>query len=197
MRVRSLVLVVALFAAGCDKGSKAGGQGNASAPAANGQSPDEAAPGPSANALGAQAGFIDAHKGTPAPAVAFTDPDGKQVTLASYRGKPLLLNLWATWCGPCVKELPTLAILVKTNGKVRVVTLDQGEDAAKVKAFLAQHRLAGVPAYTDPTGHWLGTETESLPTTILYDANGKEVWRLAGPYDWTSPAAAKAVDRAG
>src|SRR4051812_48263939 len=68
------------------------------------------------------AGKIDrSHAGSPAPAAAFTDPDGEPASLADFRGKPLLLNLWATWCGPCVEEMPTLdALAARSGDKLRI-----------------------------------------------------------------------------
>ena len=126
MRSIGLVLVAGLAVAGCDRASTPKGQEQA----ANSVSPDEAAP---SGAVAAKpAGTIDrSHKGEAAPTLAFVDPEGKPVTLATYRGTPVLLNLWATWCGPCVKELPTLdALAVREGAKLRVGTLSQDMDPA-------------------------------------------------------------------
>ena len=143
----------------------------------------------------AVAGTIDhSHKGAAAPDYAFNDADGKPVTLASFRGTPVLLNLWATWCGPCVKELPTLDALAKReNGKLHVVALSQDMDPAKVAPFLRNHRITTLQPFTDAKMAWLPAVTANLPTTLLFDSAGKEVWRTTGDLDWTGPAATKAL----
>ena len=139
------------------------------------------------------------HKGKQAPTATFTDPDGKPVKLAELTGKPMLVNLWATWCAPCVKELPTLDKLAQ-SGAVSVVAVSQDTaPRASVVAFLQAHRIATLKPYQDPNmglSGALGPDTV-LPTSILLDANGKEVWRYVGDLDWTSPEAAKLLGEAG
>jgi len=187
-----LVLVAALVAGGCDTRSGPGEQGNAADAAA--VSPDEVQPGQGASV----AGTIDrSHKGQPAPGFAFQDASGKTVTLAAFRGTPVLLNLWATWCGPCVKELPTLDALAKARGgTLHVVALSQDTDPAKVAPFLAQHGIATLSPYTDAKMAWLPAVTANLPTTLLFDAAGKEVWRTTGDLDWTGAKAKAALAEA-
>jgi len=139
------------------------------------------------------------HKGTPEPAAVFNDPDGKPVKLADFRGKPLLVNLWASWCAPCVKELPTLDNLARTGAiKVLAVSQDSGPHASVV-AFLQEHKIATLDPYQDPNMALSGAlgPDAVLPTSILYDANGKEVWRYVGDFDWTSPDAARLLSEAG
>jgi thiol-disulfide isomerase/thioredoxin len=139
------------------------------------------------------------HKGAAEPAVAFNSPDGKPVTLAQFKGKPLLVNLWASWCAPCVKELPTLDRLARTGGiKVLAVSQDSGPHASVV-AFLQEHKIATLESYQDPNMGLSGAlgPDAVLPTSILYDSNGKEVWRYVGDLDWTSPEAAKLLSEAG
>lgn len=139
------------------------------------------------------------HKGKPAPTAAFKGPDGKPVRFADLKGKPLLVNLWATWCAPCVKELPTLDRLAR-SGAVEVVAVSQ--DTAppdSVVAFLKEHQISTLKPYQDPNmglSGALGPDTV-LPTSILIDANGKEVWRYVGDLDWTSLEAAKLLAEAG
>ena len=137
-------------------------------------------------------------KGKPAPAVDFNDPDGKAVRLADFKGKPLLVNLWASWCAPCVKELPTLDQLAREN-KVQVLAVSQDDGPhASVVAFLQAHRVATLEPYQYAKmalSGALGPDTV-LPTSILFDANGKEVWRYVGDLDWTSPEAAKLLAEA-
>lgn len=185
------VLVAALLAAGCDRRSGPAGQGGEVATIV---SPDEVPPGQAPLA----AGSIDrSHKGAAAPTHAFQDAGGKSVTLAAFAGKPVLLNLWATWCGPCVKELPTLdALARRQGGGLQVIALSQDMEPAKVAPFLAQHGIRTLQPFTDAKMAWLPSVTANLPTTLLFDSAGKEVWRTAGDLDWTGKAATAAIAEA-
>jgi thiol-disulfide isomerase/thioredoxin len=140
------------------------------------------------------------HKGTAAPKLAFNDPKGNETSLAAFSGKPTLVNLWASWCAPCIKELPTLDRLARAEGgKMNVIAISQ-DDAphASVDAFLQTHKVQTLQSYQDPKSHLLyGMGAEVLPTSILFDANGREVWRYVGDQDWTSPAAAKLLAEGG
>ena len=194
-----LMLVPALLAAGCDRRSGEGGQGKVgneeqSVANASAISPDEVAPGngPDAQAAAPVAAIDRSHAGTPAPDFAFKDAGGKTLALAAFKGKPVLLNLWATWCGPCVKELPTLdALATREAGKLTVVALSQDMDAGKAAPFLAERHLTALGAYTDAATRWLPAVTANLPTSILYGSDGKERWRFLGPREWTDAATAK------
>ncbi|URW75572.1 TlpA family protein disulfide reductase [Sphingomonas donggukensis] len=189
------VLLCALLAGGCDRQSAPGSQGNvldaANVASADEVQPDEATAGPAAP----KAGTFDAsHKGEAAPAHAFADPSGATKTLADFRGNPVLVNLWATWCIPCIRELPTLdALAAREGGKLQVVLLSQDTDASKVAPFVAKRGLKAATAYTDAKMAWLPSVTATLPTTILYDAAGKEVWRVVGDRDWSGEEAAEAI----
>ena len=140
-------------------------------------------------------GMIDrSHKGSAMPDFTLTDASDKTATLASFKGKPLLVNLWATWCAPCVVELPMLDKLAETRGgELKVLTVSQDMTGTeKVAPFLAgkgvQHLEPWLDAGNDLAFHY-GAQT--LPTTVFYDASGKEVWRYVGGHDWTSAEAAK------
>jgi thiol-disulfide isomerase/thioredoxin len=151
---------------------------------------------------GAIKGVDRSHKGKPAPDVAFNDPDGAETSLAEFSGKPLLVNLWATWCAPCVKELPTLERLSQSrdlDGVLVVAAISQDTAPhASVEAFLRSHRIANLAAYQDSKMALSGAlGAEVLPTSILYDAEGREVWRFVGDLDWMSPEAAKLLAEAG
>jgi len=140
------------------------------------------------------------HKGTSAPDAAFANGDGEQTTLAEIAdGKPLLVNLWASWCAPCVKELPTLDKLSQAAGspvKVAAISQDSGPHAS-VEAFLTSHKIADLEAYQDKDMHLSGAlNAQVLPTSVLFDAKGKEVWRYVGDRDWTSPESAKLLAEA-
>jgi thiol-disulfide isomerase/thioredoxin len=187
------VMLIGLLAACGDKPSAPAGQGNAATTAsADEVSADEAPP---ASAPASRSGSFDrSHAGEAAPALGFLDPAGKPVTLAAFRGKPVLLNLWATWCGPCVKELPTLdALATREAGRLHVVTLSQDMDPAKVAPFFAARNFTTLKAYTDPKLAWVPAVASNLPTSILYDSTGREVLRTVGDLDWTGELASKAI----
>lgn len=192
-----LLLGSALIAAGCDRQAAAPEQVNTSASA---PAPDEvtAAPAP-APAAAAQSGTFDRTRaGEPAPAAAFTAPDGKTVRLADFRGKPLLVNLWATWCAPCVAEMPTLdAAAGELGDKVRVMTVSQDLDGgAKVRPFFQQRGFRHLQPYLDPEVGLSSAYGVNLPATILYDSAGREVWRRLGGYEWNTPEALRAIAEA-
>jgi thiol-disulfide isomerase/thioredoxin len=140
-------------------------------------------------------GVIDySHKGNALPTFALTDAAGKTAKLASFKGKPLLVNLWATWCAPCVVELPMLDKLAETRGgELKVLTVSQDmTDTEKVAPFLAGKGVKHLEPWLDPRNDLAfqyGAQT--LPTTVYYDAGGKEVWRYVGGHDWTSAETAK------
>ena len=135
-------------------------------------------------------GTLDrSHKGEAAPAATFADASGKPTSIKAMAGKPVLLNLWATWCAPCVAELPTLD---KTAASMSVVAVSQdiGPDGAiKAAAFLRQHGLTHLQPFTDPETALSVAYQASLPTSILYDANGHEIWRITGGMDWSTVTA--------
>jgi thiol-disulfide isomerase/thioredoxin len=170
--------------------------------AACGERAPEQSAGPVASAPGEPlpTGRLDrSFGGTPAPAVSFLDPAGRPVTLAAFRGKPLLVNLWATWCAPCVAEMPTLDALAQREPGLKVLTVSQDLDGRdKVQAFFAQRDFRRIEPYLDPE---LKLMTElglsTLPTTILYDANGKEVWRMTAMEHWTGSRAARLLKEGG
>ena len=147
-------------------------------------------------------GIDRSKKGTPAPDVTFKDPDGGDISMADFTGTPVLLNLWATWCAPCVKELPTLdrlAELHEHDGTFGVVTVSQDMGPQpSVAAFLTRLKLTRLSAFHDPKMALSGAlGAEVLPTSVLYDAQGREVWRYVGDLDWTGPEAAKLLAEAG
>ncbi len=172
-----IVLGCALLAGGCDRQTEAPAQPGADAPAK------------------AAAGKLDrSHKGEALPALSFTDAAGDETALASLAGKPALVNLWATWCAPCIAELPTLnGLSNRADLNLEVVTIAQDiAPPEKIQQFLDQRGLAQLPSLRDPESELsFHYQTGSLPTTVLYDAAGKEVWRYVGDRDWTSDESMK------
>ena len=165
------------------------------------------APEPQGEAPAAQAAAADyptgrldrSHAGTAAPNVIFEDPMGRPVNLSVFRGRPVLVNLWATWCAPCVVEMPSLDALAAREGDaLEVLALSQdfgGRD--KVTGFFRTHGFAELEPYLDSEMRFmtaLGIDT--LPTTILYDAEGREVWRMTGLADWEGERAARLLTEA-
>jgi thiol-disulfide isomerase/thioredoxin len=187
-----IALLLGLAAApalgGCDRQKAATPQGEA--PSANA----------AADARSYPTGRLDrSHAGTPAPAVTFEDPHGRPARIADFGGRPVLVNLWATWCGPCVVEMPSLdALAVREGDAIEVLALSQDmEGRQKVSDFFAARRFQRLEPYIDPQLRFmtsLGIDT--LPTTILYDAEGVEVWRMTGLSDWTSERAGRLLAEA-
>lgn len=144
-------------------------------------------------AKGTLARFVLAKAPKPLPDLAFTDAEDKPVSLAAYKGKTVLLNFWATWCAPCVKEMPSLDRLQAEMGKDRFVVLPlslDGPSRAKVAPFYADKKLANLGIYFDKGKKVLGAvDVSVLPTSILIDAQGRELGRLEGEADWDKPEA--------
>ncbi|HWA30343.1 MAG TPA: TlpA disulfide reductase family protein [Rhizomicrobium sp.] len=127
-----------------------------------------------------------------APAVAFTDANGKPQTLSAFRGHYVLLNMWATWCGPCVKELPALAKLQTDVPRgFTVVPVNVGRStAAETRTFLAAHQAGTLPTYTDHNlAVMRGFHVYGLPVSLLIDPQGRVVARADGPAPWDDPQA--------
>ncbi|WP_338467802.1 TlpA disulfide reductase family protein [Novosphingobium sp. ZN18A2] len=152
------------------------------------QQQSESGPDQVPGASAEQNGTLDiSHRGEAMPDFTFADPSGRTLRLTELEGKPVLINLWATWCGPCVVEMPMLDELAgKYAGKLRVVTVSQDmQGAAKVAPFFSSHPFKHLEPWMDPdTNLSFHYNTGLLPTTVLYDAKGKEVWRMIGAHDW-------------
>ena len=188
----SLLLLAALAIGGCDRQSQPQSQANEtiSSPASNEASGNE-------TATEEVIGTLDrSHKGESAPAIAFETPAGGQTSLADFRGKPVLLNLWATWCAPCVKEMPTLDALSETLGDSAVVLVLAEDKAENVDPFFQKAGFKRLQPYIDAESKFSLTMGLNLPTTILYDSQGKEVWRMAGSMDWTGQTARELIAEA-
>ncbi|MEO8176611.1 MAG: TlpA disulfide reductase family protein [Sphingomicrobium sp.] len=188
--MRLILLLLALLAtAACDRQNANAPQGKVAG----------AAP---AGAAEQGKGVDRSHRGQPAPDAAFHDPDGGDMTLADFHGVPLLVNLWASWCAPCIKELPTLDSLEQqqmVSGQLGVIAVSQDmAPKTSVDAFLADKGLGRFAAFHDPKMALSGAlGAQILPTTVLYDRDGREVWRYVGDLDWTGAEAAKLLAEAG
>jgi thiol-disulfide isomerase/thioredoxin len=151
-------------------------------------------------ARGEMAKLVVPAEATVGPANTFYDADGKPLRVADLKGKVVVLNLWATWCAPCVAEMPTLAKLqAEYAGKpveVVAVSVDSPSAVDKAKAFIAQH--APLKYYSDPNMKLpfaLKPPAAGMPTTVIYGADGLERGRISGGADWSGPDAKALVDQ--
>ena len=138
------------------------------------------------------------------PDLAFEDAAGKKLTLASFRGRTVLLNLWATWCVPCRKEMPTLDALEGELGgprfQVVAVNIDT-RDPDKPKKFLKDIGVKKLNYYADPSAKAFQDlksigRAFGMPTTLLVDPHGCEIGTIAGPAEWASKDAVKLIEAA-
>jgi thiol-disulfide isomerase/thioredoxin len=152
-------------------------------------------------ATGEIAALQVAEKPAPALDVTFLNPQGVPVRLSDFKGKTVLLNLWATWCAPCRKEMPALdalqAALGGTDFEVVAVNIDT-RNFEKPKQFLSEINVSRLAYYADPAAK-IFTDMKGagkafgMPTTLLIDKNGCELANLAGPAEWASPEALACV----
>lgn len=136
-------------------------------------------------------------RGTEMLDVVFEGPDGNAVQLSDFKGKPLLVNIWATWCAPCVVEMPMLdELAVREGDRLKVIVVSQDlQGSEKVDPFFKRAGFELLEPYVDPeNGLSFGFGTGLMPTTVLYDANGEEVWRVIGAMDWHGARAATLME---
>jgi thiol-disulfide isomerase/thioredoxin len=142
---------------------------------------------------GAMAAFLARPKPLDLDEVSFVDGEGRTKSLSDWRGKVVLLSIWATWCVPCREEVPMLDRLeAELGGKdfqVVAVNIDRG-GGDKPKTFLAETGATHLALYTDPSSKLFGKiKAVGMPTTLLIDREGREIGRLVGPAVWDSPDA--------
>jgi thiol-disulfide isomerase/thioredoxin len=155
--------------------------------------------GPGSNALsqGHMAAFVFKKEPEALPELRFQDANGVEKTLADWRGKVVLVNLWATWCAPCRKEMPALDQLQKELGsskfEVLAISIDRTGLAGSRK-FLDETGVKNLALYADPTTKLSSLlKAVGLPVTVLIDAQGREVGRLVGPAEWDSEDAKRLI----
>ena len=149
---------------------------------------------------GAMAAFLVKPDRKPVPDLGFQDGAGKPVKLSDWKGRVALINLWATWCAPCRKEMPALARLQARLGskdfEVLAISIDRKGVAASA-AFLKETDAEILKLYIEPSTRILNDlQAMGLPVTVLVDRQGNEIGRLLGPAEWDSPEAVKLIEDA-
>lgn len=133
-----------------------------------------------------------------APPVAFLDEDGRKRSLADYRGTPVAVHFWATWCFPCREEMPRIDALQRLLGEaVAVLPLSVGRDAVgALRAYYEEHGLRTLPVAIDERMKAArALKVNGIPTTVFIDDSGREIARVIGERDWDDPAVAGLVRR--
>jgi len=161
--------------------------------------PQKLPAGPGTNQLskGHMAAFVFKKAPEPLPEFTFMDGSGAERTLKDWQGRVVLLNLWATWCAPCRKEMPALERLQQALGsdkfQVLALSVDRGGAEAS-KKFFDQISVEALDLFVDPTGRATSQlKAVGLPTTLLIDAQGREIGRLTGPAEWDSEDAKRLI----
>ena len=131
------------------------------------------------------------------PDIAFVAADESEHRLSDFLGHGMVINFWATWCAPCVAELPALSALARALAPDDIAVMPLSSDrggAAVVTGFFARHGITGLPVLLDPKGaagrSW---GVDGIPTTVVIDKQGRERARLQGAADWASPQAAARI----
>ncbi len=179
--IRTITLVLCLAGLGALVAHRSAPFSAPAAPAAASRQPEAAAEG--------EFSLLDPPR--PAPELGFTTRDGTPRRLADFRGRVVLVNLWATWCGPCVEEMPSLDRLqAKLGPALTVLAISEdrpGESA--VAPFLAKLKLGHLAVYLDPkNGAIKAFGVQGLPTSFLITRDGRVRAMLEGSADWDSPA---------
>jgi len=143
--------------------------------------------------------FMRWHTPRELPLISFQNEAGKTVSLADFRGRVVLLNIWATWCPPCREEMPSLDRLNAKRGgpTFEVVALSIDRDSALVKPFYQEFGVQTLRGYFDPTSQVSNMlRAPGVPTTLLIDQEGREIGRTLGPAAWDSPQVEAMIDAA-
>ena len=161
-------------------------------PASQSEPVDAAAPGPRAFVFR----LHDAPRAL--PELAFEDGEGGKRSLAQYRGKVVLLNIWATWCAPCREEMPALDRLQQKLGgpgfEVLALSIDSA-GAPAVKRFYEETGVRSLAIYIDPSMRATATlAAVGVPTTLLIDRQGRELGRRTGPAEWDGAEVVRTIE---
>lgn len=133
------------------------------------------------------------------PTLPFKGEADKALSLADFRGKVVLLNIWATWCPPCREEMPSLDRLNAKRGGAdfEVVALSIDRDTALVESFYEEFGIETLRGYFDPSAQAPNSlRAPGVPTTLLIDRNGREIGRALGPAAWDGEQVEALIDRA-
>ncbi len=129
----------------------------------------------------------------PVPDGVFVTADGASHSLAEFKGRGMVVNLWATWCAPCVAEMPSLEALSKALAPQDIAVLPLSSDrggAGAVQAWFTAHGITALPVLLDPKGALARSfNARGIPTTVVIDKSGQVVARLEGAADWAAPDA--------
>ncbi len=135
----------------------------------------------------------------PVPDVPFLGADSTAHHLADFKGHGMVVNLWATWCAPCVAEMPSLEALSKALAPADIAVLPLSSDrggAATVQAWYDSHDIKGLPVLLDPKGAMARAfNARGVPTTLIINTSGQVVARLEGAADWGAPDAQTLVQK--
>jgi thiol-disulfide isomerase/thioredoxin len=125
------------------------------------------------------------------PEITFYDADGTPHRLEEFRGHGMVINLWATWCAPCVAEMPSLEALSKALAPQDIAVLPLSSDhggARAVTTWFAAHEISGLPVLLDPKGEVArALDARGIPTSVVVDRQGRQCARLEGAADWSTP----------
>ncbi len=133
----------------------------------------------------------------PQPDISFSSTGGEKMSLSDYRGQVILVNAWATWCPPCVAEMPSLNNLQTQRGgdDFQVVTISLDNKKEDISEFFETNGIDVLPSWHDSTYQINGKlQLPGLPTSVIYDRSGREVARLLGEAEWDSPEAIALID---
>lgn len=157
----------------------------------------EAAQEPRADETVPKGGVYRDYAGELLPPITVRQADGSELALPALAGRPVLINLWATWCAPCVTEMPLLD--ERAQDGLRVVTVSQDLTGAEAVApFFAERDFQAIEPWLDPDSTLIDHYGAGmLPISVYYDAEGREVWRVVGDLDWTGEQAAALLAEGG